>query len=144
MLEKLESIDREILLFINHHNTEWLDSVMWVISSKWFWIPIIALFVVLAAVKFAKKCWKPILLACLCFATTDFGSHSVKESVKRYRPTHNLEIADQIHVVNDYRGGMYGFFSGHSANGFGLALLTLLLLRKKRTCSNSPAPIPAR
>lgn len=131
MIESLELIDRKILLFINGLHADWLDPIMWAISSNWFWIPIIALFVLLAIKKFGKKCWIPILVATLCFATTDIVSHNVKESVQRYRPTHNLEIQDEIHIVNDYRGGQYGFFSGHAANSFGLALITLLFIRKK-------------
>lgn len=131
MIESLELIDRKILLFINGLHADWLDPIMWAISSKWFWIPIVVLFIILAIKKFGKKCWLPILAAILCFATTDIVSHNVKESVQRYRPTHNLEIQDEIHLVNDYRGGQYGFFSGHAANSFGLALITLLLIRKK-------------
>ena len=131
MIESLEHIDREILLFINGLHADWLDPIMWAISSNWFWIPMVALFIFMAVKRFGKWCWIPILAATLCFATTDVVSHNVKESVQRYRPTHNLEIEDEIHTVNDYRGGMYGFFSGHAANSFGLALITMLFIRRK-------------
>ena len=131
MIESLELIDREILLFINGLHTDWLDPIMWAISSNWFWLPMVALFIFMAVKRFGKWCWIPILAATLCFATTDVVSHNVKESVQRYRPTHNLEIEDEVHTVNDYRGGMYGFFSGHAANSFGLALITMLFIRRK-------------
>ena len=130
-METLELIDREILLFINGLHTDWLDPIMWAISSNWFWIPMVLLFIIVAIWRFRKHCWIPILAATLCFATTDVVSHNVKESVQRYRPSHNLEIENEVHIVNDYRGGMYGFFSGHAANSFGLALITLLFIRKK-------------
>jgi undecaprenyl-diphosphatase len=58
-------------------------------------------------------------------------SHITKESYKRYRPSHNLELAQKVHVVNDYRGGQYGFFSGHATSSFGLALITLLFVKRK-------------
>lgn len=131
MIETLELIDREILLFINGLHADWLDPIMWAISSNWFWIPMVLLFIIAAIWRFRKYCWIPILAATLCFATTDVVSHNVKESVQRYRPTHNLEIENEVHIVNDYRGGMYGFFSGHASNSFGLALITLLFIRKK-------------
>ncbi len=131
MIEQLEIIDRKLLLFINGLHADWLDPIMWVISSFGFWVPVVLLFFFLTKKKYGKKSWIPILVAVLCFATTDQISHNVKESVKRYRPTHNTEIENQVHIVNDYRGGMHGFFSGHASNSFGLALITLLLIRKK-------------
>ena len=131
MIESLELIDRKILLFINGLHADWLDPIMWAISSNWFWIPMVLLFIIVAIWRFRKHCWIPILAATLCFATTDVVSHNVKESVQRYRPTHNLEIENEVHTVNDYRGGMYGFFSGHAANSFGLALITMLFIRRK-------------
>ena len=91
MIESLELIDRKILLFINGLHADWLDPIMWAISSNWFWIPMVALFIFMAVKRFGKWCWIPILAATLCFATTDVVSHNVKESVQRYRPTHNLE-----------------------------------------------------
>ena len=34
-----------------------------------------------------------------------------------------------LHVVHNYRGGLYGFVSSHAANTFGVALFLSLLLR---------------
>ena len=44
----------------------------------------------------------------------------------RYRPTHNLNIQEQIHTYlksngEYYLGGQYGFVSSHAANFFALA-----------------------
>lgn len=134
MQEQIEAIDQQLLLFINGLHADWLDPIMWAISSKWFWLPFVALLLLLLIKKFGKKSWLPIIITVLCFATTDQVSHHVKENVCRYRPTHNLEIAEKVHLVNDYRGGQYGFFSGHAANSFGLAMITLLFVRKKWYC----------
>jgi undecaprenyl-diphosphatase len=60
-------------------------------------------------------------------ALTDQTSNQTKHAVKRYRPSHNLEIQAQVHSVNGYKGGQYGFFSGHSTNSFGVAMLLFLL-----------------
>ena len=131
MLDYIENIDHFLLLFFNGLNAPGLDQIMFFISSKWFWLPIIILFVVLIVRKYRGKFWIPLLAAIICFAITDQASHLTKESMKRYRPTHNIEMSEKIHVVNDYRGGQYGFFSGHAANSFGLALITLLFVRHK-------------
>ena len=57
MIESLELIDREILLFINGLHADWLDPIMWAISSNWFWIPMVALFIFMAVKRFGKWCW---------------------------------------------------------------------------------------
>jgi undecaprenyl-diphosphatase len=41
--------------------------------------------------------------------------------VERPRPSHNPEMAGLVHIVNDYRGGQFGFVSSHAANFFGVA-----------------------
>jgi undecaprenyl-diphosphatase len=47
--------------------------------------------------------------------------------VKRYRPTHNLEVGPQLHIVNDYKGGQYTFFSSHASNTFSITTLLFLM-----------------
>lgn len=49
--------------------------------------------------------------------------------VARLRPTHNPEIADLIHIVNDYRGGLYGFVSSHAANAATFVTFTAFMFR---------------
>jgi len=48
------------------------------------------------------------------------------------RPSHEPDLQDKVHIVNDYRGGRYGFVSSHAANSFALAMLISLLVRKRR------------
>src|SRR5690606_21196231 len=54
-----------------------------------------------------------------------------KEVFQRYRPSRNLEIGPIVHVVNDYRGGLYGFESSHATNFFAISTYVALLLRKR-------------
>jgi undecaprenyl-diphosphatase len=54
-------------------------------------------------------------------ALSDSISVLIKNLVERPRPSRNPEIANLVHIVNDYRGGMYGFVSSHAANFFGVA-----------------------
>jgi undecaprenyl-diphosphatase len=68
----------------------------------------------------------------LCILLSDQISSSVlKPLVARLRPTHNPKIADLIHVVNGYRGGLYGFVSSHAANAATFVTFTALLFRNK-------------
>ncbi len=69
-----------------------------------------------------------------CVATADLSTNIIKHKVQRYRPSHNLEIMAQVHTVNDYHGGQFGFFSSHAANSF--AVVTLLFLAAKGLIAN--------
>jgi undecaprenyl-diphosphatase len=131
-MEWIENIDRSIFLLFNGINSPWFDPIMKAISSFWIWYPIVALFIFLLVKKYRKKFWIPLVVAIICFALTDQSSTLVKKSTQRYRPTHNIEIAHEVHVVNNYRGGQYGFFSGHAANSFGLALISILFLKNRK------------
>ena len=121
MIETLKTIDRFLLLKINSLHNPLLDDVMWFFSYTWPTV-IIVLAVAYAIYRkyYAKKAVEFLVGCAILFACTDLSSNTVKHLVERYRPTHNLEIKDQIHVVNNYRGGKFTFFSGHSANTFGL------------------------
>ncbi len=129
MLESLEMLDRSLFLLINGFHTPLLDRVMWQLSENW------PTFVLIAAVLFAmhkmkgrKRALEFALGIALVFACTDFTANLIKHGVKRYRPTHNLEISQQVHTVNEYVGGKYGFFSGHAANTSGMITFVFLCL----------------
>jgi undecaprenyl-diphosphatase len=127
MVETLKMFDRALLLKINSLHTPLLDSIMWGLSQSWHTY----LFIAIIAYSFYKK-YNPkkaveFLLGCaIVVATTDISSNIIKHQTQRYRPTYNLEIKAQIHKVNNYEGGTYGFFSGHAANGFGITTFIIL------------------
>lgn len=127
MFEQLKNIDRDLLLTINSHNSPILDTILWGFSSTIPTVLLVLLFAYFFFKKFGeKKVFGFIVGAMLVFALADSSSHLVKNSIKRYRPTHNVEIKSKIHKVNNYEGGQYGFFSGHSANTFGLTVFVFL------------------
>lgn len=132
MIEILEKIDRDILLFVNGLHNDFFDSVMWGISSFYVWIPFYAFFAFLLIKKYKVKAVVLILLAASTIIVADKISVVLFKNVfERYRPTHNLEIKELIHVVNNYRGGMYGFVSSHASIGFAIATIMSLFYRKK-------------
>lgn len=112
-----------------------MDSIMWVVSHDIFIYPFIILFLFwYFKTTAAKKAIALVLGIGFCVATADLSTNIIKHSVQRYRPTHNLEIKDQVHTVNNYQGGKFGFFSSHAANSF--AVVTLLFLAAKGFMSN--------
>ena len=130
MIETLKMFDRRLLLKINSMHDTLLDEVMWFFSYTWPTI-IIVLAVAFAFYKkyYTKKAVEFLVGCAIVFACADLTSTSVKHMVERYRPTHNLEIKERIHVVHDYRGGKFTFFSGHSANTFGLITFIFLCIK---------------
>jgi len=131
--EYIEHLDQQLLLFINSAHSSFLDDAMWMISSKSFPIPF---YVLVAVLLFYKLGIKHALIAIAVIAASvglaDLISNEVfKHTIQRYRPTHNYDLKDQVRVINDYTGGLYGFVSSHAANMFAFAVSSLLFVKKK-------------
>lgn len=121
MIETLELFDRRIFLAINSKHTDFLDALMWQMSENWPTVLFGLIFTYFFYKKFQFKNMAALLLGvALVLACTDLSTNIIKHQVKRYRPSHNLEIKEQVHLVNDYKGGTFGFYSSHAANAFGL------------------------
>ena len=133
LIEKIEQIDRQLLFAINNANSPLLDTIMWWVSKPAFGIPFYLLFVFLLYKYFG---WKSALIIVLstvaAVGLADLSAkYLFKEMFERFRPSQNFEIKDQLHYVNSYHGGMYGFVSSHAANMFSIAMILGLWLKKK-------------
>ena len=131
MLDKLIAFDTKVFLCLNGlHSPVW-DKIMWYISGKLEWLP---LYLILLGYIIYRYRWHSIvILIAISIAITLADQLSVlvfKETIQRLRPTHNPDIGHLVHVVNDYRGGSFGFVSNHAANSFVLASFLSLLFRK--------------
>ncbi len=138
MLDYFEAIDHAIVLAINSIHTPLLDEIMWLISGKIIWIPMYLFLIYLAYQHFGKKnTIYFVVLVITAIALSDLvSSKIIKESVERYRPSHNLELESQLHFYKQkngefYQGGEYGFVSSHAANFFAIALFVGLIFREK-------------
>jgi undecaprenyl-diphosphatase len=138
MLDYFEAIDRSIVLAINALHTPLLDEIMWLISGKIIWIPMYIFLIYLSYQHFGKKnTIYFVLLVITSIALSDFvSSKIIKESVERYRPSHNLVLEPLLHFYKQkngelYQGGDYGFVSSHAANFFAIALLVGLIFKEK-------------
>jgi len=133
LIEKIEQIDRQLLFAINDANSPLFDTIMWWVSKPAFGIPFYLLFVFLLYKYFG---WKSALIIVLstvaAVGLADLSAkYLFKEMFERFRPSQNFEIKDQLHYVNSYHGGMYGFVSSHAANMFSIAMILGLWLKKK-------------
>jgi len=132
MFEFLENTDRSLFLFLNGMYCSFCDVLMPYLTELWVWIPLFTWWLYELYKKYQKKLLLIVLFVVALVVVTDQGSNLIKKSVKRYRPSHNIEIKDQVHVVKDYRGVEYGFISTHAANVFGVAFFVFFLLRPAR------------
>lgn len=130
MLEWLKTLDAAVLLRINHSNHPLLNEIMWILSMSWHTYLLVILCAVAIYRRYRLKRAVEFLVGCaMVVACADITANIAKHSVKRYRPTHHAELGPQLNVVNEYRGGKYGFFSAHAANSW--AIVTFLFLSMK-------------
>jgi undecaprenyl-diphosphatase len=130
MIEILNQLDVKIFLCLNAIHSPLWDNVMWLISGKLIWIPLYLAIIAHYIYHGRKKSWLPILCVILAVVISDqLSSGLIKPLVERLRPSHNPAIESMVHIVNNYRGGQFGFVSSHAANCFAIAVFTSLTFR---------------
>lgn len=130
MLDTLIEWDKKLLIWLNSHHTDWLDPVMLLITKTAFWIPLYGFLIYLVFRSYKKEGWFILIGAALTVLLCDqITSSFMKPFFERLRPSHDPTLQGLLHHVNDYRGGRYGFSSGHAANTLGVALFVWLVLR---------------
>jgi len=103
-------------------HADWLDMPMFIISGQYIWLGLYAFIVIWFLIKYKIQGGVIILCAIVCVALSDqITSAIMKPFFERLRPSHDPTIMDTVHIVNDYRGGLFGFASSHAANSFALA-----------------------
>ena len=77
--------------------------------------------------------WMVLLMILLgIFISDQLSSSIVKPLAARFRPTNDPQLMYLVDIVNNYRGGKYGFFSAHASNTFTVAVFLTLLFRHRR------------
>ena len=131
MLDTIKSLDQSLFLALNAHHNSFFDPIMWLFSDKLFWAPLYAWFLWLLYKQFPRHYWTVILAVILMIVASDQFCNLAKNGVMRLRPSQDPGIQAMVHIVNDYRGGMYGFYSGHASNAFAVALFMITIAGKK-------------
>lgn len=128
------ALDSEILVLINSLHNSVLDRVMWWLSDRWIWIPLYLFLTVLVIRRlgWARGVACLLFVAALITLVDQTCSSVIRPAVCRMRPSNpDNPISAVIHIVNDYRGGSYGFPSSHAGNTFALATFLSLLFRNR-------------
>lgn len=135
MIEFLSNADTEVFLFFNSMHTAYLDRFMMMFTGRFVWVPMYAalLYTILRNCPPRRAV---VIIVCIILAivvSDQFCGHLLRPAVARLRPAHlDNPLSALAVIVNDYRGGTYGFPSCHAANSFALATFCSLFLRVRR------------
>ena len=132
-LNTLLTIDRYMLLSLNGSDSLFWDGCMLVYTSMGVWIPlaIMLLYVLLKNNNIKDFFLLIVLIAVVATLTDTISSGICKPFFERWRPTNDPMLMYAVDVVNETRGGRYGFTSSHAANSFGIAMFVSLLIRNR-------------
>jgi undecaprenyl-diphosphatase len=131
MIDFLNNLDTQLFLFLNGLHSDFWDPIMWWISGKKEWIPLYLVILGWLVYRFKWKILYLVPFIVLLIVLSDQISVLIKNTVQRFRPTHDPEIGNLVNILNNYRGGKYGFVSSHAANSFALAIFTSLILKNR-------------
>ena len=132
MIEYLTDIDTTALLAINGLNDTFQDMFWWLVSAKWAsLLLLLALFWILMRQNRRHALLVLAMLFLALVVADQISSGLIKQLVERLRPTHDPDLASAVHVINGYRGGLYGFVSSHAANSFAAVTFLSLIMRHR-------------
>ncbi|MDR1984859.1 MAG: phosphatase PAP2 family protein [Prevotellaceae bacterium] len=130
-MESVIHWDQSILLFLNHLNNVFFDNFFWIVTKRDTWIPaFIVMAFVIAKTQKKESIWIFVAIA-LTILFVDQTINIIKPLIARLRPTHDPSLADLVHTVKNYRGGRFGFMSGHAGNSFAISTFVSFLFHKK-------------
>ena len=133
MLEKELQFERGVFFSLNGSNSTYWDNFFYICTNPWTWL---IFFLCFFWVFTYKKNWKEIIcvlvaVGLMILLCDRISSGLFKPYFHRFRPTHHPDFMNQVKIVFNYRGGNYGFISGHATNVFGLATFFALIVRNK-------------
>lgn len=130
-LSDLNHIDQQLTLALNGSDSQFWDNVVYTVTNTFSWTAvIIALFIIIFRNNKLKDALLILLIMVLLITVADrICSGWIKPTIARWRPTQDPELMYMIDVVRGYRGGRFGFFSGHACNTMCFAVFLSCLFR---------------
>lgn len=128
----LQHLDQQLFLFLNSLHSSFWDIVMHAISGRVIWAPLYLAILLYLSFRYKRKFL--IIIPFIILAVTLADQVSVqlfKNIFLRLRPCHEPSLAGMVHLVNGECGGLYGFVSSHASNSFNVALLSLMLIKRR-------------
>ena len=132
-MDELIRFDQQLLLTLNGSESEFLDHFFTFVTRTGTWIPML---LVLLYVLLKNRPWREVLffvigMALVVLVADRFASGLCKPFFERFRPSHEPALEGLVDLVDDHRGGLYGFISSHAANTFGVWAFVSLYMRRR-------------
>lgn len=129
----LTSIDEMLTLALNGSSSLFFDGLAISATATITWIPaaIALLYAIIRAGDMREILFTILAIALCIFLADQVASGIFKPLIARPRPAGDPMLMYAIDVVNEYRGGRYGFFSSHAANTMAVATFIALLMRNR-------------
>ncbi|WP_436414897.1 phosphatase PAP2 family protein [Petrimonas sp.] len=132
-VENLLPFERDLFFALNGSDSLLLDNVFWTFTGRYVWI---LLWLFLLVMFFHKTHRREGILTAVFFILVivvcdQVSSGFFKPFFERFRPTHHPDFQNLVDIVNGYRGGTYGFISGHATNSFGIAVFMTFVFRNR-------------
>lgn len=130
----INQLDHTLTLLINGSDSIFWDNVMYTVTNTFSWsMVIVALLVIIFKNNSIKNTLIILLtIALLIFVADRICSGLVKPIVARWRPAQDPQLMYMVDVVRGYRGGRFGFFSGHACNTMCMAVFLSMLFRSAK------------
>ncbi len=129
MIEFLDHIDRTFFLFLNGFHNLFFDNLMFGATKGLLWVPLYLYFLFFVIRKYKWHTLMILVFTALMILVSDQLSDFVKEWVHRLRPSQQPGL--MVHLVEAYKGGVYGFYSAHASNTFSVVIFLCILLGRK-------------
>jgi undecaprenyl-diphosphatase len=134
MIDFINTLDTKVFLELNQMHAPFWDYFMSAFSGKVIWVPMYA---TVAYLMFKNLSWKValsfLIAIALIIALSDMTCAKViRPFAERLRPA-NIEnpISHMVHIVENYRGGAYGFPSCHAANSFAFVTFLAMIIKNR-------------
>lgn len=129
----MSELNKKLFLALNGDLGAFADSFFVFISSNFSFaiMAVIALFIIFF--KYGKKeCLFAFFSLLLVILISDQTANFFKINFPTYRPIYTADIQTIIHYVpSKIYSGLFGTVSGHAANGVGIAIFTLLVVKNR-------------
>ena len=130
MLDKILTLDKELLIFLNGLGSSTLDTFWMVITKQSNWTPFFLILLYLIFKKVGVKQTLYLLVFIIVLITiSDQFTNLVKETFQRLRPCSDPNINSLIRVVKPSE--TFSFFSGHASNSMAVSSFLYFILKDK-------------
>jgi undecaprenyl-diphosphatase len=138
MFEKIISLDKQILIYLNNLGSPQYDNLWLMITKPIYWTPFFLILLYLIFKKLGAKQGFIILGSiALIILVNDQTTNLIREIFKRLRPCNDPSINQIIRLMELnpathelYKPVQFSFVSGHSSNSMATMLFLFLILKK--------------